>query len=113
MVDSGYLTGLEEFTLTADEYTDMAATYLAHRLEHNEANRRYGAPGKDEAVYVALASHLGGAPEAEYKRAVAAIEAAEADGREVHGGYSHVHAEREARFTELYAEAEVTVAARL
>jgi hypothetical protein len=104
VVDVGYVTGDEEFELSADEYTDMCATYLAHRLEHNEKNRRYGVPGEEEEVFEAMAKHLGGAPLEEYKRTMAAIEAAEADGVEVHGGYTHVSAAAEAPFRDLYAE---------
>ena len=105
MVDVGYVTGDEQFHLSADEYTDMCATYLAHRLEHNEKNRRYGVPGKEEAVFEAMAKHVGGAALEEYRRTMAAIEAAEADGVEVHGGYTHVSAAAEPAFTELYADA--------
>jgi len=105
VVDVGYVTGDEQFHLSADEYTDMCATYLAHRLEHNEKNRRYGVPGKEEAVFEAMAKHVGGAALEEYRRTMAAIEAAEADGVEVHGGYTHVSAAAEPAFTELYADA--------
>ena len=105
VLDVGYLSGEEEFTLSADEFTDMCATYLCHRLEHNEANRRYGVPGEEEAVFEIMANHVGGAALEEYKRTMAAIDAAEADGVEVFGGYTHVQAAAEPKFTQLYADA--------
>ena len=116
MLDVGYLSGDEEFTLSADEFTDMCATYLCHRLEHNETNRRYGEPGQEEDIFEIMAKHVGGAALKDYRATMAAIKAAESDGVQVHGGYTHVKAAAEPKFTQVYADAitaEVEEVARL
>jgi hypothetical protein len=41
IADVGYLRADEEWELTAEEFTDLCAVSLAHRLEHNECNRSY------------------------------------------------------------------------
>jgi hypothetical protein len=99
IADTGYLRGDEEWTLSAQDFTDLCALSLAHRLEHNECNRTYG-PG--EKLFAIMAAHLGGTAEREYKAALAAIEAAREAGQEVAGGYSNVSGEAEPKLTEVY-----------
>ena len=103
IADTGYLRGDEAWNLSAQEFTDLCAVSLAHRLEHNECNRHYG---KGDQLFAIMAKHLGGAAEAEFNATIAAIEAARQAGVKVHGGYSHVSGEAEPKLTQLYYTAD-------
>eukprot|EP01051_Picozoa_sp_SAG22_P011583 SAG22_NODE_1128_length_5460_cov_15.018280_5_plen_132_part_00 len=99
VVDVGNLDGSERWSLSATAFTDLCTLSLAHRLEHNEANRSYG---PREPMNAVMATHLGGAAEAEYAATMAGIEAAMAAGETVHNGYDHVKGEAEPKFMDVY-----------
>lgn len=103
IADTGYLRGDEAWQLSAQDFTDLCAVSLAHRLEHNECNRHYG---EGDQLFAIMARHLGGAAEVEFNATIAAIEAARKADVKLYGGYSHVSGEAEPKLTQIYADEE-------
>ena len=53
---------------------------------------------------------MGGAAEAQYRRTVAGLEAADAAGELVHGGYANVKGAAEPKYTEVHLQAAAAAA---